>query len=89
MPCTLGTRDQVSIVVLGAVRHKRGLPDITEASRWLQDLQVDEYARRTYYLPTMVALEQCGCEVGGVTRDDFQGAETVGDVVSAIWGAMG
>ena len=89
MACMLTSRVEVSIVVLGVVRKKRGLPNIVEEWQWQRDLGVDPLARRLYWLPVMLEMEHHGCEVPGISRNDFEESDTIGDIVDAIWAAIG
>ena len=85
MTCTLRTRDAVSKVVLDVLQTETGQNWITEDTHFENDLGMDGLARRTLYGPVATAVKEAGCSVRTLSPDHFQQANTVKDVVDAVW----
>jgi len=84
MPCSL-TRSEVSTLVLKVIREKENEPNVTESTRFWEDLRVDRQARRGYFRPVKTRLVAASCTLRKVTPDDFERAKDVKAVVDAVW----
>jgi hypothetical protein len=85
MPCSY-TRLDVSIIVLGVLRHIHNLPSITEATIFgPQGLNVDDTFKSSYYNPIKMSVEKPDCILKNFSTSDCINASTVGDIVDAVW----
>lgn len=88
MTCTLRTREAVSAVVLKVLQTETDQNWITETTYFENDLGIDGIARRVYYAPVARAITKAGCSVRSLTPDHFQAANTVKDIVTAVWASV-
>jgi hypothetical protein len=84
MPCSL-TRSDVSNLVLEVIRKKENGPNISESTRFWEDLRVDPEARRGYFRPIKTKVEAAGCTLSKVSPQDFEDAKNVKEIVEAVW----
>jgi hypothetical protein len=85
MACTL-TRKQVSILVLqviGQIQHDDSITEATEFGP--QGINNDAQFRTGYAGPIKLAVESPQCRLTNFSASDCANAETVGDIVDAVW----
>jgi hypothetical protein len=84
MPCSL-TRSDVSSLVLEVIRKRENDPNISEGTRFWEDLRIDAKARRGYFRPIKTKVEAAGCTLSKVSPQDFENAKNVKEIVDAVW----
>lgn len=84
MPCSL-TRSDVSKLVLKVIRNTENDQNISESTRFWDDLRVDPIARRGYFGPIKTKVESEGCTLSKVNPQDFENANDVKEIVEAVW----
>lgn len=84
MPCSL-TRSDVSSLVLEVIRKRENDPNISEGTRFWEDLRIDAKARRGYFRPIKTKVEAAGCTLSKASPQDFENAKNVKEIVDAVW----
>lgn len=84
MPCSL-TRPDVSNLVLEVIRNMENNQNISESTRFWEDLGVDPKARRGYFRPIKTKVEAAGCTLSKVGPQDFENAKDVKEIVDLVW----
>lgn len=84
MPCSL-TRSDVSKLVLKVIRKMENDPNISEGTRFWEDLRVDPEARRGYFRPIKTKVKAAGCTLSKVRPQDFEDAKDVKEIVDIVW----
>lgn len=80
------TRKDVSRLVLEVLRHIHDRPSIVEATVFgPQGINADAAFRRTYFFPIKMSVEKVDCILRNFSPADCENAETVGDIVDAVW----
>lgn len=80
------TRKQVSGLVIGVIQNIQHDNTITEASVFgPQGINNDPQFRSGYYDPIKLAVETSECRLTNFSPSDCANAETVGDIVDAVW----
>ena len=85
MACSLTRRD-VSGLVLDTIRRIHRDPSIVEATVFgPQGLNVDAMFRSTYFFPIKMTVERVDCILRQFSPADCENAETVRDIVDAVF----
>jgi hypothetical protein len=85
MPCS-HTRKDVSRIVLEVIRHIHQDQSIVEASVFgPQGINADAMFRSTYFFPIKVSVEKIDCVLRKFSPADCENAESVGDIVDAVF----
>jgi hypothetical protein len=71
--------------VLEVIRNKEKQPNISESTRFWDDLRVDRQARRGYFRPIKIEVAAAGCALNKVNPQDFEDAKDVKTIVDAVW----
>ena len=79
------TREQISGLILDILRGLHFRQDITEESRYGVDLLVDEGVKTLTYYPIVMHLQKLGCILVDFNSMDCEKAESVKDIVDAVW----
>lgn len=75
------TRKEVADVVVRAIREIEKNENITEETRFWDDLGVDQETRRGYFRPIRKQLDDNDCVVSGLAAGDLEKCVAVKDVV--------
>ena len=78
-------REQISELIVGILRELHFRQDIHEGSRYGEDLVVDESVKKLYYYAIALHLEKLGCLLVDFSPNDCEKAESVKDIVDAVW----
>ena len=86
MPCNLSRKD-VSRIVLGVIRRIHGNPSIVEANGFgAQGINADAQFRTGYFADIRDGVAaRLGCSTRTFSPGDCENAETVADIVNAVF----
>lgn len=82
--CTLQNRAAVSRLVIEFL-NELGFPDAAEASDFENDIFVTTAERQGWAGTLRTRVRERGCDPGAFGPSDTSGAETVGEIVDALW----
>jgi hypothetical protein len=78
------SREQVSRIVVTAIQATLGNTQITEQSRF-HDFAADSAQRRLLFFQIKKSVDGPGCTLNSLTPDSVAGAETVKEIVDAVY----
>jgi hypothetical protein len=78
-------REQISELVVGILRELHFRQDISEESRYGEDLVIDEGVNKLYYYAIVLHLQKSGLILNNFSVEDCERAETVTDIIDAVW----
>jgi hypothetical protein len=81
-------RSDVSKLVLAVIRKIENDPNISENTRFWEDLRVDHEARRSYFRPIQTKVKAAGCNLSKVSPQDFEDAMDVKRIVDVVWAGV-
>lgn len=85
--CTITNRGMVVRIVLDFVR-RTGFPNAVENSDFTSDIPVSSAARAAWATALSAEVRQRGCDPTAFTPSHTRDAQTVGDIVNALWSAI-
>lgn len=78
-------RKDISDLVLKVIQGWHFDSEITEDTDFSIDIPIDPGAKSLYYYPIRLKLEELGYEFFSFSPKDCEEAETIGDIVDAVW----
>jgi hypothetical protein len=78
-------RQDVSDAVLAVIQSWHFDTPITEEMQFGVDLPLDKKAKGLYYYAIRLSLEKLGYVFCDFKAEDCEGAETIGDIIDAVW----
>ena len=86
MSCTC-TKTEIEIKVVTALRVALSKSNITPASRFGREIDIDDFVKRGLFFVTKMAVDDTkasGCKLQTLTPDDFVKFKKVGDIINAV-----